>query len=484
MDLATLLPHLAPRSVHGRVDRPVTGVSHDSRAVGPTDLFVAIRGAKVDGRRFAPSLDCAAVLCDGPVDVRPGVTVVQVDDTRKALARAAAALGGFPARVLPVVGITGTNGKTTTAHLLDAVLTHAGQRTLLLGTTGHRLAGQPIPASHTTPEAPVIQGLLRQAVDARCDTAVMEVSSIGLDLFRVESLPFRVAAFTSFSRDHIDFHGDMASYFTAKARLFSDLLAPDGVAVLHADDPAIARLEVPHRTVLRYGRGEACDVRLEQATTDLTGCHATVHVFGHSYALSTPLVGAHNLENAACAFTIALALGLSPASALAGLAVAPPVPGRLQPLPQLPHQPSVFVDYAHTPDALERVLAALRPLSSGRIHTVFGCGGDRDRQKRPMMGQIAEQGSDTVWVTSDNPRTEDPLTIIAEIRAGMATDVMVEPDRRAAIHRAIAQAGPDDVVLIAGKGHETTQTIGTVSHPFDDMQVAAEALARHFGARP
>jgi UDP-N-acetylmuramoyl-L-alanyl-D-glutamate--2,6-diaminopimelate ligase len=481
MDLATLLPHLSPRSVSGPVNRVATGVSHDSREVGPTDLFVAIQGAHVDGRQFAPRLDCAGVIADGPVDTRPGVPVIDVSNTRLALARAAAALHQFPARRLPVVGITGTNGKTTTAHLLEAALTHAGHRTLLLGTTGHRLAGQPIPARHTTPEAPVIQALLHQAERTECSHAVMEVSSIGLDLHRVDALPFRVAAFTSFSQDHLDFHGDMDRYFASKARLFTQLLAPDGVAVLHADDPAIARLKLPGKSTLRYGRSSLCDVRITEPVADLSGCRATLHLFGQTRELRTPLVGAHNLENSVCAFTIALALGLEAEPILAGLAAAPPVPGRLQPVPSPPAGPTVFVDYAHTPDALTRVLDALRPLTRGQVHTVFGCGGDRDREKRPLMGRAAELGSDTIWVTSDNPRTENPQSIIDDIVSGLSAPAQRSTNRRDAIDAAIAAAGPADVVLIAGKGHETTQTIGGVAHPFDDAIVASESLARHFG---
>ena len=481
MDIATLLPHLAPRSVTGPVDRVVSGVSHNSREIGPNDLFVAIRGAQVDGRRFASNLHCAGVIADAPVEVLPGVTVIDVSSTRLALARAAAAIQGFPGRELPVVGITGTNGKTTTAHLLEAATAHAGCRSLLLGTTGHRLAGRPIPAQHTTPEATVIQHLLRRAVDEDCDHAIMEVSSIGLDLHRVESLPFRVAAFTSFSQDHLDFHGDMERYFAAKTRLFTELLAPDGVAVLHADDPHIARLELPRQSTLRYGRSPHCDVRITAPEADLSGCRASLQVFGRTLALHTPLVGAHNLENSVCAFTIGLALGLAPEPLLAGLAAAPPVPGRLQPVPSVDHAPTVFVDYAHTPDALTRVLEALRALTPGRIHTVFGCGGDRDRDKRPHMGRAAEQGSDAIWVTSDNPRSEDQQAIIDHILAGLQRPASVFADRRRAIDNAIAASGPTDVVLVAGKGHETTQTIDGVTHPFDDSRVAAEALAQHFG---
>ena len=478
MDLATLLPLLAPRAVDGPTARTVRGVGHDSRTIGPHDIFVAIRGGSVDGRRFARTLDCAAVIADGPVDVLPGVTTIEVTDARRALAIAAAALAGHPARRLDVVGITGTNGKTTTALLLEAAMTHAGQSGLVIGTTGHRLAGRPIAATHTTPEAPVLHTLMAEASEAGCTYAVMEVSSIGLDLRRVDAIPFKVAAFTSFSQDHLDFHGDMDRYFAAKARLFSELLAPDGVAVLFGDDPRIGALEVGHRKVIRYGRTDRCDVRILDAVTDLDGCRATVSAFGTTLLVSTPLVGAHNLENTVCAYILAQVLGASPAEAADGLGRSPHVPGRLQPVPRSPGQPRVFVDYAHTPDALVKVLSALRPLTSGAIHTVFGCGGDRDRAKRPHMGRVVHQHSDRLTITSDNPRSEDPQAIVDDVLAGIPTKVPTELDRRAAIHAAIAQAGADDVVLIAGKGHETTQTIGTQVLPFDDRLVAAEALGQ------
>ncbi len=478
MVLRALLPALSPCVVTGPVDRHVRGIGHDSRQIGPDDIFVAVRGEHNDGRRFAPTLACAAVIADGPTHVAPGVTLILVPDARRALGRAAAALADHPARRLPVVGITGTNGKTTTAHLLEAAV---GKPALVIGTAGHRLAGVPLPATHTTPEAPVVQPLLRRALDQGCAFAVMEVSSIGLDLHRVEGIPFKAAAFTSFSQDHLDFHGTMADYFAAKARLFTELLAPDGVAVLHGDDPAIATLRLPGRAVVRYGRGPDCDVRIHSVEADLDGCRARVTAFGEHITLSTPLVGAHNLENSLCAYILAQVLGVSGETARAGLAAAAAVPGRLERVTGPPGTPRVFVDYAHTPDALERILTALRPLTAGRIHTVFGCGGDRDRAKRPRMGRAAYDGSDLVTVTSDNPRSEDPQAIIAEVVHGLPADVVTMVDRRAAIFAAVAGAGPHDVVVIAGKGHETTQTIGREVLPFDDRQVAAAALQAKAG---
>lgn len=475
VDLSTLLAALAPCRVTGPRTGSVSGVSHDSRAVGPQDLFVAVRGATVDGRRFAPDLQCAGVVADAPVNTAPGVPAILVKDARLALARAAAVLAGHPARRLPVVGITGTNGKTTTAWLLEAAM--QGRRGLIVGTTGHRLAGRALPSSFTTPEAPVLQDLLRQAVVAGCTYAAMEVSSIGLSLRRADALPFSAAAFTSFSQDHLDFHGDMARYFAAKKRLFTELLAVDGVAVLNGDDPAIATLQVPGRATIRYGRADTCDVRITEPQATLDGVEATVVTPVGSHRLRCPLVGAHNLENAVCAFILATALGVSTEAALAGLHRAPPVPGRLERVHG--SGPTVFVDYAHTPDALARVLGALRPLATGQLRVVFGCGGDRDASKRPLMGRVAQDAADHVILTSDNPRSEDPQTIVDDILTGLTKPVPVELDRRAAIQRAIAESRPEDVVVIAGKGHETTQTIGADTLSFDDRRVAAEALGAH-----
>lgn len=482
MRLAELLPTLAPLAPLSPADsgeREVRGVSRDSRTVGENDLFIAIRGERFDGRRAAPGLRCAAVVADGPVETAPGVPAIQVADARRALASVAAALHGHPARRLPTVGLTGTNGKTTTAWMLESVARAAGQSSLVVGTTGHRLAGRALPASHTTPEAPVLHGLLAQALDAGCGAAFLEVSSIGIALERVHALPFRVAAWTSFSRDHLDHHGSMAAYHAEKARLFHELLAPDGIAVLNADDPAID-IVAPARSTLRYGRSPGAAVRLLDAVLDLSGARAQLEVFGRPAELVLPLLGRHNLENALCALSVGLALGWSLDDCLGGLASVSPVPGRCEPVPH-PGGPLVLVDYAHTPDALERVLGTLRSLSNtGELSVVFGCGGDRDRTKRAPMGAIAAAGADRVIVTSDNPRSEDPQAIIDAVLVGCpGAEALV--DRAAAIDAAVAAAGPADVVLVAGKGHEQTQTLADRTVPFDDRAVAAAALARHHG---
>ncbi len=479
MRIQDLIPRLHPRSVSGPTDRPVVGVSHDSREVGPDDIFVAITGARVDGRRFAAELDAAAVIAEGPVAVRPGVTVIEVADCRAALAIVAAALSGDPAQRMPVIGVTGTNGKTTTCWMLERILLHAGWRCGILGTNGHRIDGAPLPDSHltryTTPEAPVLQAILARMLESGCQAAAMEVSSIGLALRRVDALPFSVGIFTNLSRDHLDFHADMADYLEAKRRLFSELLRPDGRAILNADDPAAAA--PPARAPLgTFSRTADADITARDVVATLAGITAAVTTPLGVGRLSLSMVGSHNLENALAAIGAALALGIALPVILDGLAALPSVPGRLERVPG-GEGVHVFVDYAHTPDALRRVLHTLRPLTPGRILTVFGCGGDRDAGKRPLMGAAACEGSDMVTITSDNPRREDPLAIIRDILPGITGPHIVQPDRRAAIAAAVAEARPGDVVLIAGKGHETYQIIGTQSTPFSDVAVASQALA-------
>lgn len=477
MRLRDLVQQLGPHQAVGDLERDVRATHHDSRAVRPDDVFVAIPGARIDGRRFVPGLACAAVIAEAPVQADPGVTIIIVPDARVALARAAAALHDQPGAHLPVIGLTGTNGKTTTAWMLESISAAAGQKAGIIGTTGHRIAGRPVPAAHTTPEAPVLQALLADARDAGCGLVAMEVSSIGLDLRRADAIPFRVAAFTSFSQDHLDHHGTMEVYLQAKLRLFTELLAPDGVAVMHESLPADALgVDLGSRTRLLVGRGESADLRLLEAVHGLDGVFARFTWRGDEHRLRMPLVGDHNLDNALTALGCALALGISIEHALTGLWRLPPVPGRLEPVANS-RGFHVFVDYAHTPDALARVLATLRPLTPGRISVVFGCGGDRDRTKRPLMGAAAERGADRVVLTSDNPRGEDPAAILQQIRAGMDGPALIEADREQAIRRALGAARPGDVVLIAGKGHEATQTAGGASRPFHDPTVAARVLA-------
>jgi UDP-N-acetylmuramoyl-L-alanyl-D-glutamate--2,6-diaminopimelate ligase len=480
MRLSDLVRHIHITRVEGPLDVEVARVTHDSRNAGRSDLFVAIRGAKVDGRTFVPDLDVAAVIADAPVSAR--TTVIHVPDARRALAEAAAALAGHPSTRVPVIGVTGTNGKTTVTWMLEAIAHAHGWKVGVIGTTGYRTSG-PLggsvnkKAEHTTPEAPVIQALLREMVHAGAGLVAMEVSSIGLQLRRADGIDFAAAIFTNLSRDHLDFHETMDAYQAAKARLFGELLREGGTAIVYGEDPAHEAMRPPlGRTFWRYGLRPGFEIEASDLRTTLAGTTAAVATPAGKGELRLQLVGSHNVLNALGALGGALAIGIPLEHCLAGLAALATVPGRLERVPN-DRGIHVFVDYAHTPDALVHVLRALRTLDARRVITVFGCGGDRDPGKRPLMGAAASAASDLVVVTSDNPRSEDPDAIIRAIVPGVTGAFSVEADRRKAIARAIAEASAGDVVLIAGKGHETTQTVGTAVLPFDDRVVARECLA-------
>jgi len=475
MLLSALTAQLGPAQIAGPTDRQIERVVYDSREAGTADVFVAIRGERVDARDFVPDLDVAAVIADGPVQAREGVTVILVSNARAALATAAAAVEGHPGKQMPVVGVTGTNGKTTVTFMLEAIIGANGGTSGVIGTTGHRIAGRSIAASHTTPEAPVMQALLRQMVNEGCSAGLMEVSSIGIVMHRADAIPFRVAIFTNFSRDHLDFHPSMEDYRSAKAELFHSLLAEEGVAIINADDPAHEHMTPDDRETWTYGMGAGAQIRAVALQPTVHGTQFQILTPSGEHGLFLPLLGQHNVYNALAAFAASIAIGLTPEQALAGLEGLSTVPGRLEPVPN-DKGITVLVDYAHTPDAMKAVLSSLRPLSRGRILTVFGCGGDRDPGKRPEMGAAASAGSDWVYVTSDNPRHEDPLAIIGAIKSGIEGPHTIEPNRARAIAIAIQSAKPEDIVLIAGKGHETTQTTGGVTIPFDDRIVAADVL--------
>ncbi|MCB9796196.1 MAG: UDP-N-acetylmuramoyl-L-alanyl-D-glutamate--2,6-diaminopimelate ligase [Alphaproteobacteria bacterium] len=472
-DLLEQVPHLA---VRGPTDRSIRHLSDDSREITPESVFVAIRGLRVDGHRFVPGLRAAAVVVEEEVEAAEGVTVVRVADSHLALAQLAAAFHGDPSQELDVIGVTGTNGKTTTCAMLEAIFTGVGARVGVIGTTGNRVAGEPIPGRFTTPIAIEWQGLLARMRDAGCAVVAAEVSSIGLAARRVDATRFPVAVWTNLSQDHLDFHGDMERYREAKARLFTELLSLDGVAVLPAEEPALALLAgLPEgATRWTFGRG-AGDIRAEDLRSDLQGSRFRLVTPTGSAPVDLRLVGAFNVLNALAAAGAALALGVPVGRIAEGLGALRAVPGRLEPVDR-GQGFGVLVDYAHTPDALRVVLETLRPLTPGRILTVFGCGGDRDREKRPLMARAVSEGSDLAIATSDNPRSEDPLAILEDMRPGLRPDAWVEPDRAVAIRLALSEARAGDLVLIAGKGHEATQEIAGVKHPFDDRVVAAAAL--------
>jgi UDP-N-acetylmuramoyl-L-alanyl-D-glutamate--2,6-diaminopimelate ligase len=473
----------------------VSGAQHDSRSVVPGDLFVAIRGERVDGTRFAASAverGAVAVLAESELE---GVSVPQlvVDDARRALGPVAERVYGEPTKALSVVGITGTNGKTTTAWLVEAMLAAAGARPALMGTVATRGPGVTAPALHTTPEGDDVSRFARTVLDAGATHLVMEVSSHGLALHRADGITFRVAAFTNLTQDHLDFHGTLEAYGAAKARLFEEL-APKS-SVINIDDPfgraLLSRLRSERLACSVRGSDEA-DIRVLEWSMDRGGLRARVLTPDGEAELASPLLGAHNLENLLVAVGIGLALGLSLADVVSGLANANGAPGRLERVED-PRDVAVLVDYAHTPDALARALAALRPVTPGRLIAVFGCGGDRDRTKRPLMGEAAARGADIAIVTSDNPRTEDPEAIVREILPGLRATGRAElvagelegaregfvalTDRASAIELAIGAARKGDTVLIAGKGHEDYQIVGTEKRHFDDREEARRAVA-------
>lgn len=449
-----------------RGDVVVSAISHDSRSVAPGSVFFAVRGARFDGHEFAVDAverGAVALVVERRIpDVDSSVPQIVVDDARRVMGRLATAFWGDPSRQMEVVGITGTNGKTTTAHLVAEILVAAGRPTEVIGT----LSG-----GFTTPEAPELQATLADMRERGTRAVAMEVSSHSLVMERVTGTRFAAAVFTNLSRDHLDLHGDMESYFGAKARLFDPVFTD--VAVVNVDDPYGRRLvERPRVRTIAYSRADLVDV--EVSTIE----H---HYVWRGRSVRCPLGGAVNVMNSLAAATVTDALGVDTATIVDALAIVAPIPGRMERIDE-GQDFTVFVDYAHTPDGLSAVLRSLRESSlDGRILVVFGCGGDRDKAKRPLMGEVAVALADEVLVTSDNPRTEDPQAIIASIVAGVPDHLRHRlageiTDRRSAIATAIERARPGDVVLIAGKGHETTQTIGDAVVPFDDREVVRELL--------
>jgi UDP-N-acetylmuramoyl-L-alanyl-D-glutamate--2,6-diaminopimelate ligase len=458
----------------------VLGIEHDSRRVAPGDLFCCLPGGSVDGHDFAGDAverGAAALLCEHPVVVplvRPVLQVRVAEGAgRPSMARAAAAFYGHPSDALLTAGVTGTSGKTTVVHLLGAVLEHAGHPATVVGTmTGAR----------TTPEATDLQRLFAEVRDAHLGetgprpAVAMEVSSHALVQSRVEGIRFDVAVFTNLSHEHLDFHGTMDAYFAAKATLFDPARA--AAAVVNVDDEwgsrLASRVEVP---TVAVRASELRDVRLDALGSRFVWRGRTVTI---------GLTGFVNVRNAQLAAEAAVALGVAPGAVAAGLEAAGPVPGRMEVLPTGDLGFTVLVDYAHKPGALEAALRDARRLAArgGRVVVVFGCGGDRDPSKRPRMGAVADQLADVVVITSDNPRSEDPLAVIADVRSGMSGPATVEPDRRSAIRLALREASQGDVVLVEGKGHETTQVFADRAEPFDDRAVVAEELSSITRAAP
>ena len=464
-------------------DAPVTGVACDSRIVKTGDLFVAVPGEHFDGVAFAADA-CArgavAVVAQGAPPAGFEAAWIQVDDARATMAVVAAAFFGDPSHELLVVGTTGTNGKTTTTYLIEAIFESARIPCGRVSSVSTRVGDDEQSAERTTPESPHLQALMRRMVDVGCGACVMEVSSHALDLRRADAIRFSAAVFTNLTRDHLDFHGDMSRYFAAKRQLF-DMLADTAPAVINVDDPHGRELAAAVARPVTYAIDAPADVRPERLDLSLSGMELDVRTPQGLLHIRSALLGRNNAYNVLAAAATGVALSLSFQAIEHGLGSVTRVPGRMEVVSTAGDEVSVIVDFAHTDDALKGLLETVRPLTRGRLVTVFGCGGDRDTTKRPLMGTVAGRLSDLVVLTSDNPRSEDPASIVKNIELGLTggdTPWTTVLDREAAITRAVCDAQPGDLVVVAGKGHERYQVIGGHTLPFEDIAVARAALAR------
>jgi UDP-N-acetylmuramoyl-L-alanyl-D-glutamate--2,6-diaminopimelate ligase len=501
MKLAKLLSSLSGAQVTGNSDLEIAGLHYDSRQVRPGGLFFALRGVKSDGCAFveaAVRAGAVAIVSELPCAVA-GATLVQVPNARLAMSLMAALFYGLPTDKVPVVGITGTNGKTTTSYLIEGIMERAGIPAAVLGTISYRFGDTSFPAPNTTPESVDLQRTLRELVDLGARGVVMEVSSHSLEQRRVDGCLFDVAVFTNLTRDHLDYHPDMESYFGSKLRLFTELLSPSAGkplrrAVVNLDDPYGRRVQqAACAPVLSYAMAGDADLTVAEVDFSVDGIRCRLRTPRGEMELASELLGRFNLYNILAAVGAGLALGVPDAAIRDGIEGHKRVPGRVERVMN-DQGITVLVDYAHTGDALENVLATLTELKTERIITVFGCGGDRDKGKRPVMGEIAARLSDLAIITSDNPRTEQPQAILDDVRAGVlplglreyGADQLAQgfqekgfasiESRREAIRLAIGAARPGDIVVLAGKGHEDYQILGTEKHHFDDREEAAAAL--------
>jgi len=483
MRLRDMLENIDGITLRGDAEVPVLGVAYDSRRVRTGDLFVAIKGNKEDGARFIrEAIGRGAVAVAGEREVPDGTAVpmLLVPDARRFVAEAARLLMHDPASRMQLVAVTGTNGKTTICWLMDAIFRQAGLHACLAGTLGMKIGGRLEPGAHTTPEAVELVAFLARALDAECTHGVMEVSSHALAFKRAWGTRFSTAVFTNLTPEHLDFHADMESYYQAKRLLF----AHEGghrlqSSVINVDDPYGRRLAGDaDGKIWRYGWDEEAEIRPLRTSARIDGSEISLAIPGGRLDIRTRLAGRPNIYNIMAAAGAALSLGIGPDAIRAGIESLSGVPGRME-FVDAGQDFTVIVDYAHTPDALEKLLENVKALTPGRRITVFGCGGDRDRTKRPRMGEIASRLSAFVIATSDNPRTEDPLRILQEIEPGLKqgpAPYRLQPDRRAAIREALEMARPGDVVLLAGKGHENVQIIGNQALPFEDRGIARELL--------
>src|SRR5213595_2841378 len=488
MQLKTLLSATPVRQVFGSVDRPVENIAYDSRRVQRHTMFVALRGEKTDGHQFiGHAIDKgASVIVAEREHKDPRVTCLVVENTRAALADFSASFYGHPARKLKLAAVTGTNGKTTTTFLIKHICENAGLRCGLIGTVRYEIGERILPAIRTTPESLDLQELLAQIANAGCKAAAMEVSSHALAQERTRGIEWNVAVFTNLTQDHLDFHGTMESYFQAKAKLFTELAGQKRkrkpTAIVNIDDRYGEQLldKIDKRVaVITYGMGMRADFRASNYRVESSGTSYQLDARGKSYLVRLPLIGRFNVTNSVAALAAANALGINLREAVFSLGRSPQVPGRLE-LVAAKRQFQVFVDYAHTPDALGNVLKTLRELEPHRLIAVFGCGGNREREKRPLMASVVKQSANHAIITSDNPRKEEPQKIVDEVEKGFRSSNYEKIlDRTEAIDRAISLAEARDIILIAGKGHENYQEFADHTVPFDDMQVARRAIEDH-----
>src|SRR6266446_947344 len=488
MQLKTLVDGIPVRQIIGTLDRPVESIAYDSRRAQRNGLFVALRGGKSDGHQFiAQAIEKgASVIVAEREEKYPRATCLVVENSRTALADLSRVFYGLPARRLKLAAVTGTNGKTTTTFLIKHICEKAGLRCGLIGTVRYEIGERVLPAARTTPESLDLQELLAQIANAGCRAAAMEVSSHALTQERVRGLEWDVAVFTNLTQDHLDYHGTMENYFESKAKLFTQLTQQQKkrkpVAVVNMDDHYGEQLldKIDKKiSVVTYGMGVRADFRASNYRMEFGGTSYQLDAAGKNYFVRVPLIGRFNVANSMAALAAANALGVNLREAVLSLGKSPQVPGRLEIVPAK-RQFRVFVDYAHTPDALLNVLKTLRELEPRRLIVVFGCGGNRDREKRPLMGQVVDQKADYTIITSDNPRKEDPDKIIAEVEKGFRGNHFEKiTDRAQAISRSIEIAQPRDIVLIAGKGHENYQEFADHTVPFEDTQVARRAVENH-----
>ncbi|MBI3753342.1 MAG: UDP-N-acetylmuramoyl-L-alanyl-D-glutamate--2,6-diaminopimelate ligase [Deltaproteobacteria bacterium] len=484
MKLSELIKNLPDKNVIGSAEIPICGIAYDSRKADKDCIFAAIKGERLDGSKFihdAIKRGAAAVLAE---NAAAGISATQVivPDVREAMARLASAFYGEPSRKMTLIGVTGTNGKTTITYLVESILSSAGFNAGVVGTINYRYKDKIFHAPHTTPEAPDLQRVLNEMIDSGITHCVMEVSSHSLAQKRVDSCRFAGGTFTNLTRDHLDYHRTMEEYFESKSRLFIDFIAKEkkGFAVINVDDLWGEKLlnlkfKISNFKFIRYSLKQDAEIKPSKVSFSERGIEAMLDTSIGSVKISSPFLGEYNLQNIMAAVGIGIGLGLGKQVIENGIAILKRVPGRLERVDSKDGFQAV-IDYAHTGDALERALNTLRPLTKGRLITVFGCGGDRDRGKRPIMGEIATRLSDFTIITSDNPRSEEPMEIIKEIEKGVKETYLAIPDRHEAIRAAVDMAVSGDIILVAGKGHEDYQIIGNKKFHFDDTEEIKKAM--------